>query len=61
MYCDSGPWKNYGTIANYAKKAGVVPNRGIGEKDAEQAWRYGLEHDFFEHPPRRTVPRRVKA
>lgn len=61
IHCDTGPWKNYGTIANYARRAGVVPNRGFGEQDAWAAWQYGLEHEFFHRPPRRTVPKRVKA
>jgi hypothetical protein len=40
-YCNDSPFRKVSTIENYAKRAGIVPNRGIGEKQAIDAFRYG--------------------
>ena len=55
IYCDDHPWRNYTTIEAYARRAGVVPNRGIGEKDAWSAWVYGLAHNFFNRDTREKI------
>ena len=41
LYCNDYPYRNVTTIERYAQKAGVVPNRGIGEKPAMEAFNYG--------------------
>lgn len=47
IYCNDNRFKDFSTIENYVKRAGILPNRGIGEKEAMVAWIYGLDHQFF--------------
>lgn len=46
-YCNEAPLRSIKVIRAYAATAGVLPNRAIGEKDAMEAFLYGVEHDFF--------------
>lgn len=52
-YCNMEKFRAMSTIFRYAKTAGVLPNRGLGEKEAMTAFNYGLEHDFFNAEVRR--------
>ena len=40
-YCNDYPFRNVSTIENYAKKAGIVPNRGTGKQNAMKAFNDG--------------------
>jgi len=53
-WCEFGVWKTLDQVEAYASKAGVLKNRGIGEKPAMQAYRYGLDRDFHNRVPLRT-------
>jgi hypothetical protein len=45
-YCNDNPFRAISTIKRYAEKAGVLQNRGIGEKDAMEAFNNGLNADW---------------
>jgi hypothetical protein len=45
-YCNYNPYRAISTIERYARNAGVVPNRGIGEKDAWKAFSYGKQANW---------------
>src|SRR4051794_35089413 len=55
-WCDQGKWIDLVTIERFAHRAGVLQNRGAGEKEAVQAYNYGLSHSWF----RRTSFRRIR-
>lgn len=62
LYCEDHPFRNFGTITAWARKAGQVPNRCGGKtQDAEVAWNYGLRNGFFKPDNVREVPKRVEA
>jgi hypothetical protein len=46
-YCNGSPFRSVASIRRYAALAGVLPNRGTGQKDAMEAFQYGLANDFF--------------
>lgn len=46
-WCNDHPFRKLSTIERYARGAGVLPHRGRGEEDALKAYRYGLDHEFF--------------
>jgi hypothetical protein len=41
LHCDGYPFRDVATIEKYARTAGIVPNRAIGEQDAWTAFLYG--------------------
>lgn len=41
LYCNEHSFRSVKTIWRYAQDAGVLPNRGIGEKPAVEAFRRG--------------------
>jgi hypothetical protein len=45
-YCNENPFRKVSTIENYAKKSGIVQNRGIGEKDALVAFNNGWRDNW---------------
>jgi hypothetical protein len=45
-WCNDGGFWSVRTIERYAKNAGVVPNRGVGKKDAWTAFLWGLDRNF---------------
>ncbi len=46
-YCNLNRFRSLRTIEKYARKAGILPNRGLGEKEASEAFRIGLKNHFF--------------
>lgn len=46
-YCDDEPFVALSTINRYVESAGLLPNRGLGEQLAINAWLTGLDHGFF--------------
>lgn len=46
LYCNEAPFRALRTIDEYVVSAGVLPNRGKGETEALDAWRYGLARGF---------------
>lgn len=47
IWCNTFPYRNITTIKRYAEKAGVVANRGVGEKDAIEAFNIGWQHKWY--------------
>lgn len=46
-YCNNYQFRKIEEIKEYAKNAGNVNNRGIGNQDAWKAFRTGFENDFY--------------
>lgn len=46
IHCDESPFRTLREIHAYAETAGVLPNRGIGEKHALAALEWGLDNNF---------------
>jgi hypothetical protein len=46
IHCNSNRFRYLATIERYAREAGILPNRGIGEKHAEEALTWGIQHGF---------------
>jgi hypothetical protein len=46
VYCNENRFRKVSTIKRYAEKAGVLPNRGTGEKDATEAFNYGFSRNW---------------
>lgn len=46
IHCNANTFRSLTTIERYARRAGVVQNRGEGEKDAWDAYQWGLRHGF---------------
>lgn len=45
-YCNDSRFRSLNTIERFAKTAGVLPHRGIGDDDAWTAYTWGLSHHF---------------
>jgi hypothetical protein len=59
-YCNDGPFKNIGAIANYARKAGVKVWESGETRDYWASFRYGQRWGW-PNTQQRVVPRRVSA
>lgn len=44
---DTGESHTFTEIEAYVQQAGVLQNRGVGEKSATEAWRNGLDNGFY--------------
>lgn len=46
IYCNDNPFRAVSTIERYARSVSMLPNRGVGEKDAMDAFAYGKFNDW---------------
>lgn len=47
IHCNEHPFRTLGSIMRYAWRAGTLPQRAQGEKEAWDAYRYGYNGNFY--------------
>lgn len=48
MDCNHHPFRALSVIERYARRAGVVPNRGTGEQPALGAYQTGIDNLWYD-------------